>query len=226
MIPKLAVRDTGVRLTMQNAPRELRKGVASALTKVMRMGQTAANREVAQLFTIPVREMGRQTKVMPARADYLRASMTASSTRKERRGRIPLSKFKLLAWSSRGRVGGLGVRVQVEKNKAPIVLRHAFVVTFASGHRAVVERVYGRKGARLPGKGWFKGGPPKRGKTIYVGEKGTARAALPIVEVYGPSVVSMYARPSVFEKIQQVVRENYQRLLTHEVRFFQERRSP
>lgn len=219
MIPTLTVRDTGVKASLQGLPRVIRKGAASALTKTIRMAQTAANREVASLYTVPIREMGRQTTVRAATANRLVATMTARSTRKERAGRIPLSEFKILAWSARARTGGTGVRVQVEKGKAPLVLRHAFVVTFASGHRAIVERVYGRKGARLPGKGWFKGGPPKRGEAIYVGKKGFGRSALPIVEVFGPSVVSMYAKPTVFEVIKRVVAENYARLLEHEVSF-------
>ena len=221
--PTLTITDHGVRLTLQQLPRNLRQGVASALTKTMQQAQTAANRQVAQEWAIPVREMGRQTKVMAATPERLSARLIASTSRKERQGRIPLSSFRLLS-AARSRVPTSGVRVQVERGKPALVLRHAFVVTFASGHTAVVERVYGRGGQRLPGKGWFKGGPPKRGKTIYYGEKGIARAALPIVEVFGPSVLHMYRRPSVFQVIQAKIGEVYRRLVTHEVGYYLGRR--
>jgi hypothetical protein len=168
---------------------EIPFGVEKALSRSINKIGVAARKRVMDMVIeqINVRLMDlRQKNIKLTRASYskLYAVLTVLGRR------IPLSRFA-------ARQTKQGVSYAIRRGGARTTIPHAFLATFASGHRAVALRTgEPRVGRRLRG-----------GRGPGSGMAGLVRPRLPITERYGPSV------PQVVEDAQEFASGEFQRLM-------------
>lgn len=216
MTPTLTVTDTGVKASLAQFPRTLQRAAVSAITKTMRRARTEADREVRATYTVQLKDLRAATKFVPATANHPVAKIEATYRTLQAGGRLPLIEFA-------GRGGKAGASAQIRKGGPRTTYPGAFVATMRSGHRGIFRRAFGRGGVQQVA--WWKGIGRHRGKTAYTTTGGKrVYAALPIAELLGPSVKTMYGQESVFQAIKRTVAANFKRIFDHEVTYYLGRR--
>lgn len=182
------------------------KGITASLGKVMKDQQKAIvralNKTADQARTAAsqeVRAAGYNIKASAIKSSF---SITKAS-----KGRL------VVVLKATGRPIGLinygarqtksGVSVQVKAGRT--ILRHAFIATMPSGHRGVFERI-GNTHKRIV----------RNGKAL--------RTALPIKELFGPSIPQSLANAAVEAAIMAKIRQKFPESLRHELAFIASKR--
>jgi hypothetical protein len=107
----------------------------------------------------------------------------------------------LIEFSARQVAAGVSVKVKSGRK----VVRGAFIATTPNGHKGVFLREQGANHRQVT----------KHGKKVWT--------ALPIKQLYGPSVAVAFANATVMNVIERLVRDRYPVLLDHEIKFIRSR---
>lgn len=109
---------------------------------------------------------------------------------------VPLIEFS-------ARQVGAGVSVKVKNGRK--VVQGAFIATTPNGHKGVFLRQPGAQHKQVS----------RHGKKSW--------SALPIKQLYGPSVAVAFANATVMSVVERLVRDRYPILLEHEIKYIRSR---
>lgn len=192
---RMRVEDREVQKMLRGVDQRVFKATARALNRTAQGAKTDISREVRDKATVSDKAVKKTLKVDKARLDERRtprASVISTGSP------LPLIGFKV-------RQTKAGVLVQVYKDRGWKLIKHAFIRTLDTGHKAVFWRKW--KGPRKePKKNFNYAALPEKFK-------------IPIKERYGPSIQDILRVPKVWEGIKKKIAARMEKNLAHEIKY-------
>lgn len=184
----------GITASLDRFVADQTKAIARALNKTAEQARTEAVKNVrAEGYNIKASAIRKSFRIKRATNGNLVVQLIATGER-----------IGLISYGARQTKSGVSVQVKNGRQ----ILRHAFIATTRSGHRAVFERT---------GLARVKGAKQR------IGGK-TVRVNLPIKELLGPSIPQSLANDTVEKAIMAKIREKYPKILSHELAFLAAKR--
>jgi hypothetical protein len=204
--------DTAELERMREALRHVRGGMAKVLERSINRTltgiRTAASKEIRKEVTVKAKYVKRSMRTHKASARKGRLAGAIESTGRQ----VPLIGYQ-------ARQTKRGVSVRVDRKGGRHLVPHAFIATMPSGHRGVFQRATRHPGAR--GYGSVPEGRDKRGDRQFAAMPRKYR--LPIKELYGPAVPSIFKRGGVMRRLERQARERMDREIAQQTEHALER---
>lgn len=182
------------------SPGRFRQALWSATKRTAKSGAVKVGRDVREVSTVSKKYTDRAIKPVVPHGDVPQASIVVS------RQNLPLVAFQYRQLKS-------GVSVKILKDGPTLKLRHVFLAT-----------VHGQHGQNDNGHLGLFYRPKARGS-----QKKTARGytqRLPILQSYGPSVLSIIDVPETLERVRAGLNDIYVKNITSQISRFSKGQAP